>query len=141
MEFKPASMDDAALLLKWRNDPLTRSMSVATEEIDWESHIEWLTGKISRNDSDIYVVHHKDLPIASIRCEQKEGYSEISWVMAPEHRGRGLGKQMLLEFVRRYKNKYLATIRIENIASQKICTFAGFNNFTNDGGLLFYKNY
>ena len=141
MEILPACMDDAVLLLKWRNDPLTRSMSLTTDEIDWETHIDWFKGKISCDNSDIYVVHHKDLPIASIRCEQKDGYSEISWVMAPEHRGRGLGKQMLHKFVRHHKNKYLATIRIENIASQKICTFAGFNNFTNEGGFLHYKNY
>ena len=35
MEFIPATMDDAALLIKWRNDSMTKSMSIATEEIDW----------------------------------------------------------------------------------------------------------
>lgn len=141
MEFIPACMGDAALLLKWRNDPVTRSMSLATEMIEWETHIDWLKGKISCDGSNIYIAHRDSVSIGSIRSEQDEGYNKISWVLAPEHRGRGLGKQMLREFVQLYENKYTAIIRIENIASQKICTFAGFKEFTNEIGLIYYKNY
>lgn len=35
MEFEPASKADAAFLLDWRNDPITRSMSIHPDEIEW----------------------------------------------------------------------------------------------------------
>ncbi len=141
MEFIPACIDDAALLLTWRNDPTTRSMSLAVEEIDWETHIDWLDGKINSDKSKIYIAHHNHAPIGNIRCEQREGHSELSWIIAPEHRGSGLGKRMLREFVEQYENRYTAIIRTENVASQKICAFAHFSEITKRGGLIFYKNY
>lgn len=133
-------MDDAALLLSWRNDPVTRSMSLSTLEIDWQTHINWLADKLNSDSPSIYIAHQNGIAIGSIRTVHANNSNEISWVVAPEHRRKGLGKQMMREFTERFLGTYTATIRIENLASQIICTFAGFTETSRDDSVIYYKN-
>ncbi|MDB5888528.1 MAG: GCN5-like N-acetyltransferase, partial [Rhodocyclales bacterium] len=39
---RPATLQDAALLLDWRNDPLTRLSSHSADEIPLDEHLAWL---------------------------------------------------------------------------------------------------
>ncbi|MDX2175700.1 MAG: UDP-2,4-diacetamido-2,4,6-trideoxy-beta-L-altropyranose hydrolase [Candidatus Sumerlaeia bacterium] len=55
IQMRPASMDDAELLLNWRNDPLTRLMSLSADEVTLEEHLRWLEGTLKRTDRELLI--------------------------------------------------------------------------------------
>ena len=38
---REATIEDARMLLDWRNDELTRSVSLGSEKIPWDGHLAW----------------------------------------------------------------------------------------------------
>lgn len=57
-------------------------------------------------------------------CEKE--YSELSWMVAPDKRGQGLGKQMLQHFLENHPGRYQAEIKPDNIGSIRIAETCGF---------------
>lgn len=93
---RPAQPSDARLLLDWRNDPATRAASRTTAAIDWPTHTAWLNRALADPDRQLLVVTEADLPIASLRWDRRtDGSWEVSIVLAPEARGRGLAAPAL----------------------------------------------
>ena len=43
VKLRTATIQDADLLLEWRNDPKTRKASHNTDEVQRDEHISWLT--------------------------------------------------------------------------------------------------
>ena len=92
---KRATIEDAEDMLRWRNDPSTRENSFSKEEIDLKSHIKWLTRKLSQENSHIFILMDGDTKVGSIRVDVTDEVGEISYMVAPEHRGKGYGKKMI----------------------------------------------
>lgn len=92
-----ATIEDAELILRWRNDPETRGNSRHRDEISLETHREWLKALLSREDRVLLVAtdHHGN--IGTVRWDQiAEGEWEVSITVAPERRGQGLARPLLL---------------------------------------------
>ncbi len=88
---RPATNDDWELLLKWRNDPLTREHSFSHEVIDEAVHRSWLAGKLQDPDCILVIVSKDDFPVGVLRLDCTENIAEISYTVAPEARGKGCG--------------------------------------------------
>lgn len=120
MEIRPATMDDAQRLFDWRNDPLTRAMSINTEPVEWTGHVAWLERRLSRNAPMLFIAEIDGAPVGTFRIDA----DEISYTVAPEHRGRGAAKAMLQIAFARF-GKLRAEIKPENVASIKAALAAG----------------
>ena len=90
MDIRPARMSDAELLFQWRNDPLTCAMSRSSDPASWDAHISWLTGRLARSEPHIYIAE-TSTPVGTFRLDG----DEISYTVAPEARGKGIGLAML----------------------------------------------
>lgn len=91
---RPATMDDARCLWEWRNDPLTRAMSVNTEPVAWEDHLAWLRDSIADPNRQLSVYELDGVPIGTTRLDHEGDAARYSIAVAPEHRGRAVARRL-----------------------------------------------
>src|SRR5690348_1550527 len=114
MKLRRATLDDAERLWRWRNDPETRANSISTDPVPLESHIAWLKSSLRNPDRKLLVAELDGEPVGTVRIDNDR---ELSWTVAPEARGRGIGGAMVAAVV---FPGAVARIKRENLASQKI---------------------
>jgi RimJ/RimL family protein N-acetyltransferase len=127
MHIRPAREGDGRTLYEWRNDPETRSASVRTDPISWEGHVAWLQRVLVDPNRLLLIGESGGVAIGTVRYDVEDDWAEVSWTVAPGHRGRGLGTALLrsaLAFAPRAR--LVARIKPENLASQRIAAAAGF---------------
>lgn len=90
-----AAMEDAEDLLRWRNDETTRANSFTKDIIDLESHKKWLERKLSDERCYLFVMMDDTEKVGNIRVDVEGDVGEISYMIAPEKRGRGYGKKII----------------------------------------------
>jgi RimJ/RimL family protein N-acetyltransferase len=139
LTFRPASMADAKILFEWRNDPDTRENSRITGELSWENHIGWLTSTVGGAISTrvLCIAERRGVPAGSVRSDQNErGEHELSWIVAPEARGQGVGKAMVVQFVHTALcgKKVIVSIREGNTPSEKIAQALGLRKAEREQG-------
>jgi RimJ/RimL family protein N-acetyltransferase len=130
MKLRPATLQDAALLLEWRNDELTREASINAEPVGWDSHIAWLEASL-KNPRRKLLIGETDRAVGTVRIDYGEE-TELSWTVAPDARGQGVGKAMVMAAMP--EGPVIAHIKRGNIGSQKIAEAAGFS-LARDGDL------
>ena len=129
--FRPATMQDAQMLLDWRNDATTTAASRHSEAIDLPAHTQWLRECLANNDRRLQIAEFDGQPVGTIRIDlgdpRKLGEPcELSWTVAPVARGQGIGRSMVREFASQLSLPTKAVTRTSNIASQKVAQSAGF---------------
>ena len=120
LKVRPATIQDAELLFGWRNDPQTRANSINTGDAPWEGHLHWLRASLKNPDRQLLVAERDGVPVGTVRID---GGDELSWTVAPEHRGVGLGSEIVALVAKRGDR---AQIKCDNFASQRIAKRAGF---------------
>jgi GNAT superfamily N-acetyltransferase len=92
LTIRKASLTDAETLWRWRNDEETRINSRSTELVPWEDHVAWMTRRLDRPDPALYIAECAGEPVATVRIDE----DEVSYTVAPEHRGKGVASALLL---------------------------------------------
>ncbi len=128
MKLRPATLDDAKLLLSWRNDPATRANSRDTGVISWNSHEQWLKSVLDDGSRTILIAEVEGCPVATCRIDSD---GELSWNVSPEHRGRGYGLEMVRMVIETSSEPRFAAIRSSNAASLSIVKRLGFEQVSN----------
>ncbi len=96
MRLRPVNLDDAGILLAWHNDSVVRAASRSTEEVTMSEHEAWLQRVLESPQSWLFIgVDENARPVGHTRVVEDGGYAEVSIVVAPDHRGCGLGGQLL----------------------------------------------
>lgn len=90
-----ATIEDARDVFNWRNDPTTRANSFNKDEIDLESHMLWFGKRLGRENSLMYILMNGNKKVGNIRIDIEGTTGEISYMIAPEARGKGYGKKIL----------------------------------------------
>jgi len=133
VRLRPARPADARRLWRWANDPETRRASFTPGRIAWQSHLEWFRGKLASSTARIYLaVGPGGRVVGQIRFEvEHPGRAVVSLVVAPEARGRGIGKLMLAAGVGRSARdldirRIYAYVKRDNPASLSLFRAAGF---------------
>ena len=49
IKLRKARLDDSKLIHEWRNNKLTREMSLNSNLISWESHCKWFRGALKKD--------------------------------------------------------------------------------------------
>lgn len=144
---RPATTGDAPVLLAWRNDPLTRAMSATTHEIAPAEHAAWLDRVLSDPGRELLVAQRGGVALASVRFDRDNAAAEISVVVAPEHRGAGVGTRILREATelqlaaRTQLERIVARVRPDNPASLRAFARAGYEQTYADGDWLVLTAY
>lgn len=129
---RPATLDDAELLLSWRNDPETRRWSRSTDEIDLDTHRRWLAGSLDRVDRWLLVVSDLDGPVGTVRWDRECSGWEVSITVAPERRGSGLAVPLLRSGEEALRARtgtgtpVIAVVHADNAASARLFARAGY---------------
>lgn len=138
--FRKAVASDMKMFFDWRNDPVTRKNSISPELIDWDQHSGWFISSLGNPKRVILVYEIGNVAVGSVRLDVFPQYVELSWQLAPEKRGQGVGKKMLCEFVSEFQTRPLqAKIKSENQASLMIATAAGFKRQGVENGIECWK--
>ena len=123
------------MIWEWRNDPLTRKMSINSEKITWTEHSCWYEKVLLDNCRKLYIGQECGKPIGVIRFDkynQKNYTYEVSINISPASRKKGLGKQLLThgirKFIKEVENcKFIrAKVKKDNEYSNKLFKSFGF---------------
>lgn len=141
IEIREATLNDWALLLTWRNDPVTRKSSHNPEIVPDETHQNWLKAVLENPDRRLFIAYEGDEGVGTCRADHAEGVHELSWTVAPHARGRGMGKKMVLALAALIGGRLRAEVREGNPASGRIAEAAGMTFGEQNGNILHYRNY
>lgn len=138
--FRPACLDDAARLLAWRNDPITRAQSRNTDLVSSSEHHAWLVSVLADPSRRLFIVEDETgVAVGTVRFDHALNETELSWAVAPDARGRGLGKIMVTQALAQIAGVAVACIRPGNAASLAIARAAGFSPAGMRGEMTLWK--
>ena len=137
--FRPARREDAAQLRRWRNDPLTRAASIQTAAVSEAEHLQWLEALLTDGQRQLLVAWRREQPVGCVRFDIGERETEVSWTVAPEARGHGIGSRMVQRAVAERSEALMARVRLDNPASARIAESAGLNLDETRDQVRFYR--
>ncbi|MGH3670308.1 MAG: GNAT family N-acetyltransferase [Pseudonocardiaceae bacterium] len=132
MVAREAGGADAALLLRWRDDPQTRAWSRNPHPITPAEHLAWLAATLRSPARLLLVVEAGGVPAATVRFDRiADGRWEVSITVAPEHRGRGMAGAMLATAEAELRARValralLAAVHRDNLRSRALFRRAGY---------------
>lgn len=141
IELRLATLEDANFLLMCRNDKVTRNASSSTDEVTKEEHMNWLNNIIHDNKRTLYIVMENAMPIGTVRADQLEDTTELSWTVAPNSRGKGVGEKMVKIVAAQINGSISARIKISNIASINIAKSIGMEPYREESDMLYFIRY
>lgn len=136
---RPATSTDAALLLEWRNDPVTRANSFNTARVAEAEHRDWFTASLKNPQRRILIAVRDGAPVGMVRADLVGGATELSWGVAPRERGRGAGKAIVAVAVKLIGGSITARIKAGNAASARVALSAGFVLEREEGGVTYWR--
>ena len=132
IRIRNVKISDSIDILNWRNDPLTRSMSINSDIISLNNHNEWFERVInnSYNVSYIGILEKSKIGVCHFHLNSDEKIFEVSINLNPSMRGKGLGFQFLTksiaQFSKLHRGRILARVKNFNISSLKLFNACGF---------------
>ena len=136
------------MIWDWRNDPITRKMSVNSEKVSWEEHTSWYEKVLLDKCGKLYVGEEGGIPIGGVRfdkCDDEEYVYEVSINISPASRRKGFGKQLLTNGIRRLLKevdncKFIrAEVKKDNESSNKLFMLCGFIFIEDESGMNSYE--
>lgn len=125
LSLRPANSEDSATLLAWRNDPQTRDQSINADAVLPAAHEAWLLQSLASASRVLLIAETDGVPVGTVRLD-KGAETELSWTVAPDWRGKGIGQAMIALAVRCIDSPIVARIKSANVPSQRIAARAGF---------------
>ncbi|MCP1716326.1 UDP-2,4-diacetamido-2,4,6-trideoxy-beta-L-altropyranose hydrolase [Methanocalculus alkaliphilus] len=146
LHVRHATLADEALLLVWANDPETRKNSFSKDPISSATHRQWFHSRLRDIDGcSIYILETESgVPIGQVRFEREELGWELHYTVAPEFRGRGIGKSLLNAAIQKFRDEKSGVLvfgraKPENIRSQRIFEGLGFTSKPGGGGVEYQR--
>jgi len=75
---RPATLQDADMLLGWRNDSETRKASKNSTRVVKKEHLAWLSKTLGNTNRRLLISEKNGEPIGSVRADFYEGLWELS---------------------------------------------------------------
>ncbi len=138
----------SGMIWKWRNDPMTSKMSFSDEKISWEEHSYWYKKILLDNSTKLYVGEYRWIPVGVVRfdeCDNEKYYYKVNINISPEHRGKGFGKQLLTNGIKKLIKEVAncklirAEVKKENETSNKLFRSCGFSSIDHKSEINTYE--
>jgi RimJ/RimL family protein N-acetyltransferase len=127
MVLRSGMLADAYLLLGWRNDAVTRANSGDHSEVCLDGHVTWLARVLADPERELLIAEVDRVAVGTVRLDRLGAEYVLSWTIAPQWRGQGLGGAMVRLAVERARGRRLrAEIAPSNEASLAIARALGF---------------
>lgn len=145
MFIRRANKEDSEFIYEWRNDPISREMSLDQGEINFNHHHSWFKKRIIDPNYIFFIGEINEVKIGICRFDYdpKALNTKVSINLNPSFRGKGLGKEFLINSIDLFENEkesnLSAQIKNNNIASQKIFEEAGFIQTRTDSEIILYE--
>jgi UDP-2,4-diacetamido-2,4,6-trideoxy-beta-L-altropyranose hydrolase len=126
-----ATMADAEILHRWRNDDAVRAASFSSDPIPYADHCRWLERALVDPERILLIGTLSKAPVGTVRYDIAADRATVSIVVAPKAQGRGVGAA-LLEAGEAYLGNVAqvtqldAEIKPDNGASLRLFARAGF---------------
>ncbi len=139
---RDAQEQDLLLCYNWANDLEVRSQSYNSETIPLSQHEVWFKKKIYDVQSKFYIVELNMEPMGQVRFEKKDDEFVLSYLIAPQMRGKGLGVYLLNKAIEQLLSdskdvKIISGyVKNKNTASLRVFEKAGFD-LSEDGQTLY----
>ena len=123
--------EDAKLIMKWRNNPITRKNSLKSTLKLWETFKVEYYNNYFKNTPLFAILNNKKIAFISF-LKMNDSTYKIGINISPEYRGKGLSTNIIKESICYIKiqnpniKKILAEIKNFNIPSIKTFTKVGF---------------
>lgn len=135
LHVRPARLEDAQLLHRWRNEISTRAMSSDPREISLESHMAWFARALEDASRSLLIGMVGEVPVGSIRFDRlPSGELEVSLYLDPTLHGLRLGTQLLeqgeahMKSIQGTEPAFVATVIDSNLGSRRLFSSAGYRN-------------
>lgn len=132
LTLRPATGDDCARLLAWRNHPATRANSNSRHEIGEAEHEAWLARVLADPDHVVLIGERDGQPIGVVRFVVRGAEAVVSIALDPVVQGQGHAAPLLRLSAERLARErpaittVLAEILDGNLASQRAFEAAGY---------------
>ena len=130
---RPATRDDAAFLLRLRNDLVTVAASMTREVVDVRAHLLWVSSRIATARAGVgalMVVVGSGFRVGTYRIDPQGADQEVSLTVRPDRRGLGLAGPIIemaaAHAVRFGPDSVIARVRRDNARSLRAFVGAGF---------------
>lgn len=135
LKLREATLDDAARLRAWRNDPATLAASLTPDPVSAADHLAWLEKTLASSARTLWIAESGVSCVGTVRLDVTPERQELSWTVAPEARGKRYGAQIVRLALAKTNGPVRARIRPENKASQVIARACGFTRVFTQGGV------
>jgi len=129
---RDAVMGDMDVTYFWANNPDTRKYAFNQGFIPVEDHQNWFIAKLNDTNCIYQLCEKGGESVGSVRFDINEQEGLISYLIAPNHTGKGFGTKMLELALQHIENKrpdikiVKGLVKKENAASLKIFEKLGF---------------
>ena len=141
-----AAINDSRDIWKWRNDELTKRMSILNEDISWEAHSAWYQNTLSNPNRYLYLGLINDIEkigLCRFDIDTEISTAEVSINLNPQYRGMRFSSKLLTAAITKFCTErdtdLVATIRKANFASIKCFTNSGFLFEYEDSQYNYYR--
>lgn len=126
---RPVTLDDASMLLRWKNEYWTRKAAIVTHDrIKNKDHIKWLTKRLKKRN--YWIIEKNRVPVGSLRYEPDEIIINID----RRYRKQGIASLVL----NKLKQPISVKIVDENIPSMRFFIKHGFLPYKRKKGYYIY---
>ena len=122
---RAVQLTDSTLLWRWRNDPETRRWFGDAKPITLLKHEYWFAQRFL-DSAPWWIAYQEDTPVGVVRFEGGDGHYEVSVMVAPEWRKKGVAGAMLTKACLGSRAQLHATILVGNMASEALFHRCGF---------------
>jgi RimJ/RimL family protein N-acetyltransferase len=129
---RPATREDWARLLAWRNDPVTRAQSRVTAPVKRAAHRAWLARVLANPETRLYIATDREgNAVGTGRLDYRgQGLAEVNLTVAPEWRGRGFAGEIINALAVEARalgwTRLTARVKLSNGPSLRAFLAAGF---------------
>jgi ribosomal protein S18 acetylase RimI-like enzyme len=139
---RPATRHDCRDVWLWRNDPVSRAASHDTGAIPYALHTAWFDAALADPARILMIGTASDRSsVGLVRLERMADRGlRIGINIAPEWRGRGVGRALLAEVLSATPGARLtADVRSDNLASIRLFSGAGFARRGEADGIVVFE--
>lgn len=103
---RPITLEDTALIVRWRNNPLVRRNFIFQESFSEEMHRKWMNSKVASGEVVQYIIEIKEhqKPVGSVYIRDIDYHHHSAeygiFIGEDDARGLGIGTETAKLFVR-----------------------------------------